>query len=133
MRNGSAIANGARQYAVTITSAQWWQLEAVNGNTVAANGLATPPVRRWPGQMAPNTSGTSYDYVQGFLIQNTSTTDTLYLTTSEEGSGAAPTSRLVANATRISPGAEASLSNTDATKVYLRSGGGNIVAAVLAT
>lgn len=132
MRTGSAIANGIRQYAVTVGTA-WVQLESASGNAVANTGLATPPVRRWPGQVAPNTSATSYDYVQGLLIQNRHATNTLFVTTSEEGSGLTPSSRATANAIAIAAGASVRLDNTDATKVYLQASGAGTIAAILAT
>lgn len=132
MRNGSAIANGIRQYAVTnIGNAAWVQLESMTGNSVAANGSASAPVRRWPGQMSNGAA--SYDYVQGILLQNKDAAADLFVTTSEEGTGAAPTSRTTANSITIKAGGSFKLDNTDATKVYLRSSAGTITVAVLAT
>lgn len=147
MRTGSAIANGVRQYAVSVTNAQWFQLEArpsagVTPNLVAASGLAAGmPVIRWGGQAGTGTDPATgergiYDYVQGILIQNTHPTLTLYLTTTLDQTGAAPAAgeRAVANCIAIAPTDSIRLDNTDASKIYLRaSGAGPIIAAVLAT
>ena len=142
MRTGSAIANGVRQYAVSVTNAQWFQLESATGGVVADSGLAASmPVRRWRGQVGTGTNTaaqerTPQDYVQGLLIQNTSATLTLYLTTTLDQSGAAPAvgDRAVANCIAIAPTDTIRLDNTDASKIYLRaSGAGPIIATVLAT
>jgi hypothetical protein len=140
MRSGSAIANGVRQYAVSVDNAAWYQLESSTGGVVANTGLAAAmPVRRWRGQVGTGTNTaaqerTPQDYVQGILIQNTSATLTLCLTTTDDQTGLAPTSRTVANAIAIGPGGSLKLDNTDATKIYLRAAtAGTIVVAVLAT
>jgi len=135
-RFGSALANGVRQYAVSIDNAAWYQLESQTGGLVAATGLAaSTPVVRWRGQVGTGTdTGTvrnPWDYTQGILIQNTSGAATLYLTTTDDQTGLLPT-RAVANAIAIAPGASIKLDNTDATKVYLRASGA-LVAAVLCT
>jgi hypothetical protein len=130
MRNGAAIANGTRQFAITVPAGAWVQVESATGNAVAANGLATAPARRWRGQMGAGEN--VYDYVQGLLIQNRDATATLYATTTQESDGAAPT-RSVAYAIAIAPGASLKLDNTDASKVYLQSSSGSIIAAILAT
>ena len=138
-RFGSALANGVRQYAVSIDNAAWYQLESQTGGLVAATGLAaSTPVIRWRGQVGTGTDAANvrnpWDYTQGLLIQNTSATLTLYLTTTDDQTGLAPASRAVANAISIGPGASIKLDNTDATKIYLRaSAAGPIVVAVLAT
>jgi hypothetical protein len=138
-RFGSALANGVRQYAVSIDNAAWYQLESQTGGLVAATGLAaSTPVIRWRGQVGTGTDAANvrnpWDYTQGLLIQNTSATLTLYLTTTDDQTGLAPASRTVANAIAIGPGASLKLDNTDATKIYLRaSAAGPIVVAVLAT
>jgi hypothetical protein len=138
-RFGSALANGVRQYAVSIDNAAWYQLESQTGGLVAATGLAaSTPVIRWRGQVGTGTDAANvrnpWDYTQGLLIQNTSATLTLYLTTTDDQTGLAPASRAVANAIAIGPGASLKLDNTDATKIYLRaSAAGPIVVAVLAT
>lgn len=138
MRNGSAIANGVRQYAVTVGSGAWSQLEAQPSSTAAPNlvantGLAAGmPVVRWRGQMGTSTDAlqdrSAYDYVQGILIQNTSGANTVYLTTTDDQTGGAPTSRTTANAIAISPGGSLRLDNTDATKIYLRASASTVVA-----
>lgn len=140
MRTGSAIANGVRQYAVSVTNAQWFQLESATGGVVADSGLAASmPVRRWRGQVGTGTNTavqerTPQDYVQGLLIQNTSTTLTLYVTTTDDQSGGAPTARAVANAFQIGPGKTLSMNITDASKIYLRaSAAGPIIASILLT
>lgn len=140
MRNGIAIANGVRQYAVSVDNAAWYQLESSTGGLVANTGLAASmPVRRWRGQVGTGTNTgaqerTPQDYVQGYLIQNTSTTLTLFLTTTDDQTGGVPTSRSTANALQIGPGRTLRLDNTDATKVYLRaSAAGPIIATVLCT
>lgn len=133
MRTGSAIANGIRQYAVTVSSSAWSQLESSSEGAaaVASTGLAaTMPVKRWKGQMG--TGSNPYDYVQGLMIQNSHATGTLYITTLEDATGADPTSRAVANTIAVGPGASGRLDNTDATKVWLR-GSVALVAVVLAT
>ena len=138
-RFGSALANGVRQYAVSIDNAAWYQLESQTGGLVAATGLAaSTPVIRWRGQVGTGTDAANvrnpWDYTQGLLIQNTSATLTLYLTTTDDQTGLAPTARTVANAISIGPGGSIKLDNTDATKIYLRaSAAGPIVVAVLAT
>lgn len=141
-RFGSALANGVRQYAVSIDNAAWYQLESQTGGLVAATGLAaSTPVIRWRGQVGTGTDAANvrnpWDYTQGLLIQNTSATLTLYLTTTEDQTGNAPAavgSRSTANAISIGPGASIKLDNTDATKIYLRAAtAGTIVVAVLAT
>ena len=132
MRIGSAIANGIRQYAVTVTTA-WQQLESSSETAaaVANTGLAASmPVKRWKGQMGTGTN--PYDYVQGLMIQNSHATGTLYITTLDDATGGDPTSRLVANTLAVGPGASGRLDNTDATKVWLRSSVA-LVAVVLAT
>ena len=139
-RFGSALANGVRQYAVSIDNAAWYQLESQTGGLVAATGLAaSTPVVRWRGQVGTGTDTDTvrnpWDYTQGILIQNTSGAATLYLTTTEDQTGSAPAavgSRSTANAIAIAPGASIKLDNTDATKVYLRASGA-LVAAVLCT
>jgi len=135
-RFGSALANGVRQYAVSIDNAAWYQLESQTGGLVAATGLAaSTPVVCWRGQVGTGTdTGTvrnPWDYTQGILIQNTSGAATLYLTTTDDQTGLAPT-RSVANAIAIAPGASIKLDNNDATKVYLRASGA-LVATVLCT
>jgi hypothetical protein len=138
-RFGSALANGVRQYAVSIDNAAWYQLESQTGGLVAATGLAaSTPVIRWRGQVGTGTDAANvrnpWDYTQGLLIQNTHGSLTLYLTTTDDQTGLAPASRTVANAIAIGPGGSLKLDNTDATKIYLRaSGAGPIIAAVLAT
>jgi hypothetical protein len=138
-RFGSALANGVRQYAVSIDNAAWYQLESQTGGLVAATGLAaSTPVIRWRGQVGTGTDAANvrnpWDYTQGILIQNTHGSLTLYLTTTDDQTGLAPASRTVANAIAIGPGGSLKLDNTDATKIYLRaSGAGPIIAAVLAT
>ena len=135
MRTGSAIANGTRQYAVSVNTV-WEQLESSSesASAVAETGLAaTMPVNRWKGQMGVGSN--PYDYVQGLLIQNRSTTANLFVTTLKDASGAAPsiaTARATANAILVGPGASLRLDNTDATKVWLQ-GSGALVAAILAT
>jgi hypothetical protein len=136
-RFGSALANGVRQYAVSIDNAAWYQLESQTGGLVAATGLAaSTPVIRWRGQVGTGTDAANvrnpWDYTQGLLIQNTSGAATLYLTTTDDQTGLAPASRTVANAIAIGPGASIKLDNTDATKVYLRASGA-LVATVLCT
>jgi hypothetical protein len=136
-RFGSALANGVRQYAVSIDNAAWYQLESQTGGLVAATGLAaSTPVIRWRGQVGTGTDAANvrnpWDYTQGLLIQNTSGSATLYLTTTDDQTGLAPASRTVANAIAIGPGASIKLDNTDATKVYLRASGA-LVATVLCT
>jgi hypothetical protein len=137
MRNGSAIANGARQYAVTV-STTWQQLESATGAAVAATGLApSMPVLRWRGQVGTSATGPqyTYDYVQGLLIQNRDASATLYVSTFKDADGTDPsiaTARSVANAIAIAAGGSLRLDNTDATKVWL-AGSGSLVAAILAT
>lgn len=139
-RFGSALANGVRQYAVSVDNAAWYQLESSTGGLVAATGLAASmPVMRWRGQMGTGTTADlqnrqAWDYTQGLLIQNTSGALTLYLTTTTDQDGSAPTGRATANAIAIAPGASIKLDNTDATKVWLKaSGAGPIIAAILCT
>ena len=137
-RFGSALANGVRQYAVSIDNAAWYQLESQTGGLVAATGLAaSTPVIRWRGQVGTGTDAANvrnpWDYTQGLLIQNTHGSLTLFLTTTNDQTGLAPT-RSTANTIAIGPGGSLKLDNTDATKIYLRaSGAGPIIAAVLAT
>lgn len=138
MRNGSAIANGVRQYAVTVPTGSWAQLEASPSATatpglVANTGLAaTMPVVRWRGQMGTGTDSlqdrSPYDYVQGLLIQNRSGVNTVYLTTTDDQTGGAPTARAVGNAIAIGPGASIKLDNTDATKIWLSASASTVVA-----
>lgn len=138
MRFGSALANGVRQYAVSVTTT-WQQLESgVSGYAIGDNGLALGlPVLRWRGQMG--TSATlnqnPYDYAQGVLIQNRDASATLYVSTFKDADGTDPstgTARSVANAIAIAAGGSLRLDNTDATKVWL-AGSGTLVAAILAT
>lgn len=138
MRTGSAIANGVRQYAVTVTTT-WQQLESgVSGSAVNANGSAAGlPVLRWKGQTGTSSTGNQnpYDYVQGLLIQNRDASATLYVSTFKDADGTDPstgTARSVANAIAIAAGGSLRLDNTDATKVWL-AGSGVLVAAILAT
>ena len=130
MRTGSAIANGIRQYAVTVGTA-WVQLESMEGNAVAADGLVTAPARRWRGQT--NLGQNTYDYVQGLLIQNRHATNSLFVTTTNENTGSGAGARSTANAIAIAAGASIRLDNTDATKVYLQASGAGTIAAILAT
>ncbi len=138
MRMGSAIANGVRQYAVTVTTT-WQQLESgVSGFAVGADGLALGlPVLRWKGQTGTSSTGNQnpYDYVQGLLIQNRDASATLYVSTWKDADGTDPsvaTARSVANAIAIAAGGSLRLDNTDATKVWL-AGSGSLVAAILGT
>jgi hypothetical protein len=137
MRNGSAIANGARQYAVTV-STTWQQLESATGAAVAATGLApSMPVLRWRGQAGTSATGPqyTYDYVQGLLIQNLDATNTLYVSTTKDADGADPstvTARSTAYAVKVAAGSSIRLDNTDASKVWL-AGSGTLIAAVFAT
>lgn len=136
-RFGSALSNGFRQYSVSVDNAAWYQLESSTGGVVANTGLAASmPVTRWRGQAGTGSVAgqdrSPWDYTQGIAIQNTSTTLTLYITTTDEQGGGAPTSRAVANAFQIAPGKTLSLNTTDATKIYLRaSAAGPIIVAVL--
>lgn len=141
-RFGSALANGVRQYAVTVDNAAWYQLESSTGGLVADSGLAASmPVMRWRGQMGTGSTADKqnrqpFDYVQGLLIQNTHATLTLYLTTTLDQGGTAPGAgdRSVANCIAINPTDTIRLDNTDASKIFLRaSGAGPIIATVLAT
>ncbi len=138
MRVGSGLSNGVRQYAVSVDNAAWYQLESQTGGLVADTGLAAAmPVMRWRGQAGTGTdAGTvrsnTYDYAQGYLIQNTSATQTLYLTTTyDQVANGTPTNRLVANAIAIAPGGSLKLDATDGSKIYLRASGA-LVATVLA-
>lgn len=138
MRTGSAIANGVRQYAVSVTTT-WQQLESgVSGFAVGDDGLALGlPVLRWKGQVGTSATGgqNPYDYVQGLLIQNLDASATLYVTTTKDATGDSPaagTPRSVANAIKVVAGASIKLDNTDATKVWL-AGSGALTAAILAT
>jgi hypothetical protein len=138
MRVGSGLSNGVRQYAVSVDNNAWYQLESQTGGLVADTGLAAAmPVMRWRGQAGTGTdAGTvrsnTYDYAQGYLIQNTSATQTLYLTTTyDQVANGTPTNRLVANAIAIAPGGSLKLDATDGSKIYLRASGA-LVAAVLA-
>jgi hypothetical protein len=137
MRVGSGLANGLRQYAVTVTTT-WQQLESgVSGYAVGDNGLALGlPVLRWKGQAG--TSATlntnNYDYPQGVLIQNRDASATLYVSTTKDADGTDPstgTARSVANAIAVAAGASIRLDATDASKVWL-AGSGTLVAAILA-
>lgn len=139
-RFGSALANGVRQYAVSVDNAAWYQLESSTGGLVANTGLAASmPVMRWRGQMGTGTTADQqnrqpFDYTQGVAIQNTSTTLTLYVTTTDDQTGGAPTARAVANAFQIGPGKTLSMNITDASKIYLRaSAAGPIIASILLT
>ena len=67
-----------------------------------------------------------------FRSQNRDAAATLYATTTQESDGGAP-ARNVAYAIAIAPGASLKLDNTDASKVYLQSSAGSIIAAILAT
>ncbi len=138
MRVGSGLSNGVRQYAVSVDNAAWYQLESQTGGLVADTGLAAAmPVMRWRGQAGTGTdAGTvrsnTYDYAQGYLIQNTSAAQTLYLTTTyDQVANGTPTNRLVANAIAIAPGGSLKLDATDGSKIYLRASGA-LVATVLA-
>lgn len=138
MRTGSAIANGVRQYAVSVTTT-WQQLESgVSGFAVGDDGLALGlPVLRWKGQTGTSTTGNQnpYDYVQGLLIENLDASATLYVTTTKDASGESPatgTPRSVNYAIKVVAGASIKLDNTDATKVWL-AGSGALTAAILAT
>lgn len=143
-RFGSALANGVRQYAVAVDNAAWYQLESSTGALVNSAGLSSAannygPVMRWRGQMGTGTTADQqnrqpFDYTQGVAIQNTSTTLTLYVTTTDDQTGGAPTSRAVANAFQIGPGKTLSMNITDASKIYLRaSAAGPIIASILLT
>ena len=132
MRTGSAIANGMRQYAAAVNNSAWQQLESSSGFAVAATGLAAQlPVARWKGQMGSGTN--PYDYVQGLLIENLDATAVLYVTTTADADGSAPTSRLVAYATKVPALASLTLSNTDASKVYVQSSVASSLISVMAT
>lgn len=139
MRVGSGLSNGIRQYAVSVDNAAWYQLESQTGGLVANTGLAAAmPVMRWRGQAGTGTdAGTvrsnTYDYAQGYILQNTSATLTLYLTTTDDQTGGAPTARTTANSIAIAPGGSFRLDATDGSKIYLRaSAAGPIIVAVLA-
>lgn len=135
-RFGSALANGVRQYAVSVDNAAWYQLESSTGGLVAASGLAAAmPVMRWRGQMGTGTTADQqnrqpFDYTQGLLLQNRSGVETVYLTTTVDQTGAAPAAgeRAIGNCIAIAPGGSLKLDNTDATKVYLRASGAAVVA-----
>lgn len=138
-RVGTGLSNGIRQYAVSVDNAAWYQLESQTGGLVANTGLAAAmPVMRWRGQAGTGTDAAvvrqnTYDYTQGYLLQNTHASLTLYLTTTDDQTGAAPTARATANAIAIAPGSSLRLDATDASKIYLKaSGAGPIIVAVLA-
>jgi hypothetical protein len=138
MRNGSAIANGVRQYAAPVTTT-WQQLESgINGFAVGDDGLALGlPVLRWKGQTGTSSTGNQnpYDYVQGLCIENLDASATLYVTTTKDADGSDPsvgTARSTAYAIKVAPGAMLRLDNTDATKVWLAASSA-LTAAILAT
>lgn len=136
MRVGSGLANGVRQYAVTVTTT-WQQLEnGVSGYAVGDNGLALGlPVLRWKGQAGTSTTANTnnYDYPQGVLIQNNDATATLYVTTTKDADGSDPstgTPRSVANAIKVAAGAALKLDCTDASKIWL-AGSGTLTACIM--
>lgn len=130
-RMGTGLANGIRQYAVTLSTA-WQQLEAQGGSIVANTGLAPSlPVQRWKGQVG--TSSSNYDYTQGAFLQNRDAAATVYVTTWVEADGSSPVGvRLTANSIAIPPGSGISVDGTDLSKVWVCSSVNGTLLAVFA-